>query len=135
MITTGIAKYVYLDSTEKYNGEDTGKYTLTVAVDDKEAKTLEKAGVKVRTINTEDGGSYRARKFSTKYPLSFDMIKTDEGEAIGHDFGAESIVQVLWKAGEKHPQHGVATYLTAVKVTNRTEGYKSADAETSEFFG
>ena len=32
MITKGIAKYVYLDSTEKFQGEDTGKYTLTVAV-------------------------------------------------------------------------------------------------------
>jgi hypothetical protein len=134
MITKGIAKYVYLDSTEKFNGEDTGKYTLTVAVDDKETKALEKAGVKVRTIKTEDGGSYRARKFSTKYPLSFEMIKTSDGEAIGHDFGAESVVEVLWKAGHEHPQHGVATYLTAVKVSKRTEGYKSADAETNEFF-
>ena len=134
MITKGIAKYVYLDSTEKFNGEDTGKYTLTVAVDDKEAKALEKVGVKVRTIKTEDGGSYRARKFSTKYQLAFDMVKTDEGEAIGHDFGAESSVQVLWKAGQEHPQHGVATYLTAIKVSNRTEGYKSADEETNEFF-
>lgn len=134
MITTGIAKYVYLDSTEKFNGEDTEKYTLTVAVDDNEAKALEKAGVKVRTIKTEDGGSYKARKFSTKYPLSFDMIKTDEGESIGHDFGPESEVQVLWKAGQAHPTHGVATYLTAVKVMKRTEGYKSADEETNEFF-
>ena len=134
MITTGTAKYVYLDSTEKFNGEDTGKYTLTVAIDDKEATELEKAGVKVRTISTEDGGSYKARKFSTKYPLSFDMVKTSDGEAIGHDFGAESEVQVLWKAGNEHPQHGVATYLTAVKVMKRTEGYKSADEETNEFF-
>ena len=134
MITKGIAKYVYLDSTEKFNGEDTGKYTLTVAIDDKEATALEKAGVKVRTINTEEGTSYKARKFSTKYPLNFDMIKTDDGEAIGHDFGAESEVEVLWKAGNEHPQHGVATYLTAIKVSNRTEGYKSADSETSEFF-
>ena len=134
MITTGTAKYVYLDSTEKFNGEDTGKYTLTVALDDKEAKALENEGVKVRTIKTEDGGSYKARKFSTKYPLSFDMVKTSDGEAIGHDFGAESEVQVLWKAGNEHPQHGVATYLTAVKVMKRTEGYKSADEETSEFF-
>ena len=38
MITEGIAKYVYLDSTEKFNGEDTEKYTLTVALDDKNAK-------------------------------------------------------------------------------------------------
>jgi hypothetical protein len=135
MVTNGIAKYVYLDSTEKFNNEDTGKYTLTVAIDDKEAKALEKAGVKVRTIKTEDGGEYKARKFSTKYPLPFDMIKTTEGEAIGHDFGAESEVQVLWKAGQEHPMHGVATYLTAIKVSKRTEGYKSKDVETNDFFG
>ena len=140
MITKGIAKYVYLDSTEKFQGEDTGKYTLTVALDDKEAKALESEGVKVRTIKSydedgnEDGGSYKARKFSTKYPLSFEMIKTVDGEAIGHDFGAESVVEVLWKKGNEHPQHGVATYLTAVKVHERTEGYRSADEETNEFF-
>ena len=121
MITKGIAKYVYLDSTEKFQGEDTGKYTLTIALDDKEAKALETEGVKVRTIKTEDGGS-------------FEMIKTVDGESIGHDFGAESIVEVLWKKGNEHPQHGVATYLTAVKVHERTEGYRSADEETSEFF-
>jgi len=139
MITKGIAKYVYLDSTEKFQGEDTGKYTLTVAVDSKEAKALESEGVKVRTIKTEDGGSYQARKFSTKYPLSFEMVKylhseTGEVTSIGHDFGAESKVEVLWKKGNEHPQHGVATYLTAVKVLERTEGYKSSDTETSEFF-
>lgn len=134
MITEGIAKYVYLDSTEKFNGEDTEKYTLTVALDDKNAKALEKEGVKVRTIKTEDGGSYKARKFSTRYKLDFDMIKTDDGEAIGTDFGPESKVSVLWKAGQVHPTHGLATYLTAIKVTDRTEGYKSADDETNEFF-
>lgn len=135
MVTNGIAKYVYLDSTEKFNGEDTGKYTLTVSLDDKEAEALEKAGVKVRTIKAEDGSEYKARKFSTKYPLPFDMIKTAKGEAIGHDFGAESEVQVLWKAGQEHPMHGVATYLTAIKVNKRTEGYKSKDTETNDFFG
>lgn len=134
MVTKGIAKYVYLDSTEKFKGEDTGRYTLTVAVDDKEAKALEKAGVKIKTIKADDGTTYKGRKFSTKYPLAFDMVKTADGEAIGPDFGPESQVQVLWKAGAEHPIHGVATYLTAVKVTNRTEGYKSLDDEASEFF-
>ena len=61
-------------------------------------------------------------------------IKTSDGEAIGHDFGAESKVEILWKKGNEHPQHGFATYLTAVKVSERTEGYKSADEETNEFF-
>jgi hypothetical protein len=135
MVTTGTAKYVYLDSTEVFNGEDTGKYTLTVAISDNEAKKLEDLGVKVRTIKADDGTSYRARKFSTKYPLSFEMIKTTEGEAIGHDFGPESEVQILWKAGNEHPTHGVATYLTAIKVSKRTEGYKSQNDEANEFFG
>jgi hypothetical protein len=134
MKTIGIAKYVYLDSTEKYNGEDTGKYTLTVSLADDEVKELEKEGVKVRTINTEDGGSYRARKFSTKYPLEFDKIRTEDGESIGSDFGAESKVEILWKKGSEHPQHGFATYLTMIKVLDRTEGYKSSDDETNEFF-
>jgi len=135
MVTTGIAKYVYLDSTEKYNGEDTGKYTLTVAVDDKEAKALEKAGVKVREVTDKNNNTYKVRKFSTKYPLPFEMIKSAEGEAIGHDFGPESEVQVLWKAGQEHPMHGVATYLTAIKVNKRTEGYKSLEGEAEDFFG
>jgi len=135
MVTNGIAKYVYLDSTEKYAGEDTLKYTLTISIDDAEAKALEKVGVKVRTIKADDGTTYKARKFSTKYPIPFDMIKTKEGEAIGHDFGAESEVQVLWKLGQEHPTHGVATYLTAIKVNKRTEGYKSLDVEANDFFG
>ena len=134
MVTKGKAKYVFLDSTEKYNGEDTGKYTLTISLDDKEAQKLEDAGVKVRTVSSDDG-DYKARKFSTKYPLAFDMIKSDDGEAIGSDFGAESDVEVLWKAGAEHPMHGVATYLTAIKVSNRTPGFKSSSEEASDFFG
>ena len=134
MVTKGIAKYVYLDSTEKFKGEDTGRYTLTIAVDDKEAQALKKAGVKIKTLTDKDGSTYYGRKFSTKYPLGFDMVKTADGEAIGSDFGPESLVSVLWKAGAEHPMHGTATYLTAVKVDKRTEGYKSQDDETSEFF-
>ena len=115
MITKGIAKYVYLDSTEKFGGEDTGKYTLTVALSDAEAKKLEEAGVKVRTIKDADTGKdIKIRKFSTQYKLDDNMIQTDSGDIIGTDFGAESEVQVLWKAGKEHPMHGVATYLTAI---------------------
>jgi len=135
MITKGVAKYVYLDSTEKFNGEDTGKYTLTVAVNDAEAKKLEGAGVKVRTFTDKDTGKeYRGRKFSTQYKLGDEMIQTESGESIGTDFGAGSDVQVLWKAGNEHPTHGVATYLTAIKVADEhVPGYKGANEEISEF--
>ena len=135
MITKGVAKFVYLDSTEKYNGEDTGKYTLTVGLTDKEAQSLEDAGVKVRTYTDQDTGKEtKIRKFSTQYKLQDNMIQTVSGETIGTDFGAGSDVQVLWKAGKKHPTHGVATYLTAIKVADDHEpGFKGANEEISEF--
>lgn len=137
MITKGVAKYVYLDSTEKFNGEDTGKYTLTIAVSDAEANKLEDAGVKVRTIkDTETGEDIRIRKFSTQWKLNDDMIQTESGDMIGTDFGAGSDVEVLWKAGKPHPTHGVATYLTAIKVADdHTPGFKGANEELAELFG
>jgi hypothetical protein len=135
MITKGVAKYVYLDSTEKYQGEDTGKYTLTVGITNAEAKKLEDIGVKVRTITDQDTGKdIKIRKFSTQYKLQDNMIQTEGGDVIGTDFGAGSGVQVLWKAGKAHPTHGVATYLTAIKVADEHEpGFKGANEEISDF--
>ena len=66
MITKGIAKYIYLNTTEKFNGEDTGKYTITVGMSNSEAKKLEDAGIKVREFKDDNGKSYKARKFSTQ---------------------------------------------------------------------
>jgi len=135
MITKGVAKFVYLDSTEKYNNEDTGKYTLTVGLSNAEAKKLEEAGVKVRSYTDKDTGKeIKIRKFSTQYKLEDNMIQTVSGDSIGTDFGSGSDVEVLWKAGNEHPTHGVATYLTAIKVADDHEpGYKGANAEISEF--
>jgi len=135
MITKGEAKYVYLDSTEKFNGEDTGKYTLTIALNDAEAKKLEEAGVKVRTVkDSETGKDIKIRKFSTQYKLNDDMIQTNSGNVVGTDFGAGSQVEVLWKAGKEHPTHGVATYLTAIKLEdNYTPGFKGANEELADF--
>ena len=137
MITKGEALYVYLDSTEKYNGDDTGKYTLTVGVSNEDAEKLVKGGVKVRTIkHPETGKDVKVRKFSTQYKLDDDMIKTQSGDVIGSNFGRGSNVEVLWKTGKEHPTHGEATYLTAVRVADdHTPGFKGADDELNEFFG
>jgi len=135
MVTKGEAKYVYLDSTEKFNGDDTGKYTLTVSLSDAEAKKLIDAGVKVRTIKDADTGEdIKIRKFSTQYKLDDNLIQTMSGDVVGTDFGAGTEVEVLWKAGKEHPMHGVATYLTAIKVAdNHTPGFKGANEELAEF--
>ena len=135
MITKGIAKFVYLDSTEKFNNEDTGKYTLTVGLSTSEAKKLVDAGVKVRSYTDKDTGKeIKIRKFSTQYKLQDNMIQTVSGEVIGTDFGSGSDVEVLWKAGNSHPTHGVATYITALKVADDHEpGYKGSNEEVAEF--
>ena len=137
MITAGEALYVYLDSTEKFNGEDTGKYTLTIGLSAEEASKLEEAGVRIRTIkHPETGKDVKVRKFSTQYKLEDTDIRTNSGDVVGTDFGSGSGVSVLWKAGKEHPTHGVATYLTAIKVADdHTPGFKGADEERSEFFG
>jgi hypothetical protein len=36
-VVSGKAAFAHLDSTEVYNGQDTGKYTLTVTLDDDNA--------------------------------------------------------------------------------------------------
>jgi len=135
--TKGVAKYIYLDSTEKFHDEDTGKYTITIAVSDAEVKKLEKLGVKVREFQDEDGESYKARKFSTKFKLNDKMIMTESGDhSIGTDFGRGSNVEVWWRTGNKHPTHGTATYLTAIKVADDHEpGFVASNEELAEFFG
>ena len=137
MITKGEALYVYLNETEKYDGEDTGKYTITVGISDDEAEALEKAGVKVKTTkHPTTGEMMKARKFSTQFKLSDEMIQTTKGEVIGDQFGTGSKVTILWKEGVAHSRHGVGTYLTAIKVQpGYTPPYVSADDDVNAFFG
>lgn len=46
--TNGIAAFVNLTETDKYNGQDTGKYSLTLTMDDEEAVALENMGIKLK---------------------------------------------------------------------------------------
>jgi len=136
MITKGQALYVYLTETEKFDGEDTGKYTITVSLSNSEAKKLEEAGVKVKeTKHPETGKIVKARKFATQFKLKDEMIQTTDGEVIGDQFGALSDVAILWKEGQKHARHGVGTYLTAIKVKpGYTPPYASEAEDVNEFF-
>lgn len=137
MITKGEALYVYLQETEQFDGEDTGKYTITVGLSDKEAEALEEAGVKVKTTkHPVTGKMTKARKFATQFKLADESIQTTTGEVIGDQFGTGSKVSILWKEGNKHPRHGVGTYLVAIKVEpGYTPPFVSENEEVKEFFG
>jgi hypothetical protein len=46
--TNGVAAFVNLLETDKYNGQDTGKYSITLTMDEEEATELENMGIKLK---------------------------------------------------------------------------------------
>lgn len=120
--TNGIAAFVNLTETDKYMGQDTGKYSLTLTMDDDEATELENMGIKLKNYQGK-----AQRKFSSKYEVK---VYDPEGQEIPTSalkYGSK--VRVKWTAGKPHPVHGVSPYLAAVKVIEFAE-----QNETSEEF-
>ena len=107
-VTTGTVAFESLNEVEVYNGQPTGKYTITLTLDESETEALKAVGVKVKDY--EGNGQ---RKFSTKYPVK--VVDTND-EPFKGQLGRGSKVRVLWKEGNPHPVHGTATYLNAVRV-------------------
>lgn len=97
-------------NTDIYNGQDTGKYMLTLAIDPSDASTLTDAGVIVK----EYEGTPQ-RKFSSKFPV---VVIDIEGEPHVGDVPYGSIVRVLYSAptDKAHPVHGTPTYMAKVRV-------------------
>ena len=112
-VTTGTVAFANLDEHEIFNGQSTGKYSLTLTVDDNEAEALAKPGVKLREYEGN-----KQRKFSTKYPVAV-IDKSDEPYRGPLNRG--SVVKVLWKAGQPHPVHGTGTYMLKVRVIEEAE--------------
>jgi hypothetical protein len=120
--TNGIAAFVNLLETDKYNGQDTGKFSITLTMDEDEATVLENMGIKLKEYQGK-----AQRKFSTKYQVP---VYDPEGNEIDTaDLRYGSKVRLKWAEGRPHPVHGVSTYLSAVKVIEFAE-----KAETSEEF-
>ena len=113
-VTTGEVAFENLRQHEIYNGQDTGKYTVTVTVDDEEAKKLADAGVKLRTYEGQ-----QQRKFSSKFPIN---IVDVNDEPFDGSVGRGSKIKVAWKEGMSRPVHGTATYLNAVRVIEAKAG-------------
>lgn len=114
-ITTGTVAFESLNQHEVYNGQSTGKYTLTLTMDESEGKVLEDMGVKMREYNGE-----AQRKFSSKYPVA--ILDNDDNPFTGR-VTRGSKVRVLWQDGKPHPVHGVPTYLNKVRVLEVAESH------------
>ena len=107
-VLTGKAAFVNLTETEQYQGHDTGRYTLTVTLDNDAAQMLSEQGVKLR-----DYEGVSQRKFSSKYPVK--VIDAEDNPFIG-PVTRGSTIRLSYKTGPAHPVHGTPTYLNAVRV-------------------
>ena len=107
-VLTGKAAFINLTETEQYQGQDTGRYTLTVTLDDDAAQMLSSQGVKLR-----DYEGTAQRKFSSKYPVK--IIDAEDNPFIG-PVTRGSTIRLSYKTGPAHPIHGTPTYLNAVRV-------------------
>ena len=107
-VLTGKAAFINLTETEQYQGQDTGRYTLTVTLDDDSAQMLSQQGVKLR-----DYEGIAQRKFSSKYPVK--IIDAEDNPFIG-PVTRGSTIRLSYKTGPAHPVHGTPTYLNAVRV-------------------
>ena len=113
-VSTGIAAFVNLTETESYNGKDTGAYTVTLTLDDDEAKKLEKMGVNLKEYKNQ-----KQRKFKTTYD-NFTVVDVND-DIVSKNIPYGSKVRVLWKDGDPHPQFGTPTYLQKIRVLEYSE--------------
>lgn len=109
-VLTGKAAFINLTETEQYQGQDTGRYTLTVTLDSDAAQMLSQQGVKLR-----DYEGTAQRKFSSKYPVK--VIDAEDNPFIG-PITKGSTIRLSYKTGPAHPVHGTPTYLNAVRVVD-----------------
>jgi len=108
IITEGLVAFESLKQHDEYQGQSTGKFTLTLTLSDAEAEKVEKAGVKLKMY---EGNAQR--KFSSGYDVP--VVDLEDKPYTGN-LPRGSKVRILWKQGKDHPTHGVATYLNRVRV-------------------
>lgn len=104
----GTVAFESLTRTEEYEGQDTGRYTITLTLDDEIAEALSEQGVKLRSYEATS-----QRKFASKFPVK--VVDANDERFIG-PLTRGSKVRLAYKMGDPHPVHGVPTYLNAVRV-------------------
>ncbi|MEL0016684.1 MAG: hypothetical protein VW715_15800 [Rhodospirillales bacterium] len=109
----GIVNFSNVTKHDVFNGQDTGAYSMTITMDEDDAATLAAQGVKIK-----DYQGAKQRKFKSK----FEVKRVDaENNPYNGEVPYNSRVRLLYKLGNPHPVHGVATYLEAVRVLEEAE--------------
>lgn len=111
-VIEGKAQFIHLRETESYDGKDTGRYSLTLTLDDDTSNELSSNGVRLKSYG-EGSDAIMQRKFASKFPV---RVIDAEGEPYAGDIPAGSTVRVAYKYGNEHPVYGVPVYMDGVRV-------------------
>ena len=112
-VTTGVVAFSNLDEHEVYRGQSTGRFSLVVTMDENEASKLEDMGIKIKEYKDK-----KQRKFTSKFKV--DVLDLN-GDPVPGEIPYGSVVRLLWKEGDPHPEHGVPTYLNKVRLVEVAE--------------
>lgn len=118
IVTTGEVAFSNLTEHDTYNGKSTGNYTLTITLNDAEARKLSDMGVNVKTYKPKEGDAKLQRKFKSQYNVP--VVDMDNHPMTG-EIPYGSTVRVLWTAGQMNPDYGLGTYLQQVRVVDLVE--------------
>jgi len=114
-VTEGYIAFSHVLTEDQYQGQDVG-YNVTLCMDEVESNKLADMGV-----NVKDYQGVGQRKFKSGYSID---VLDDSGQplAMAEELPRGTKVRVQWKQGNKHPQHGLATYANRVKVLEMGTG-------------
>ena len=104
--------FANIKETEVYEGKDTGRYTVTLTLNDETSNELSSKGVRLKSYG-EGSDAILQRKFASKYPV---RVIDAEGEPIAGDVPSGSTVRISYKYGNEHPVYGVPVYMDGIRV-------------------
>ena len=122
MITEGVVAFSNLSETERYNGQDTGKYSIVITMEQEEADKLTAEGITVKEYKNQP-----QRKFVTKFP-QFSVLDAD-GNPVPKEIPYGSKVKILWHGGKPHPTYGVAPYFKKIKVLEYADNMEMGEED------
>lgn len=108
----GLVAFSNVTQHDVYNGQSTGKYALTITMEDDVADELASKGVKIKEYQPEDK-VFKQRKFTSKFDLR--VIDADDNPYTG-EIPRNSRVRLLYNLGPAVGEHGASTYLNAIRV-------------------
>jgi len=111
-VIEGKAQFINVKETEVFEGKDTGRYTVTLTLNDETSNELSSKGVRLKSYGDGDDAILQ-RKFASKYPVR--VIDAD-GEPFAGDIPSGSTVRISYKYGDEHPVYGVPVYMDGIRV-------------------